>query len=284
MEIIDSIDFCQSKAVKMFRSVATVRKNDLRIHYHSMIEMSLIVKGNGYYQTKSGKYSISPGNLFFFRPNEFHYVTDIFDDGMELLNLHIAPYYLYTNFQNALQSDYIRILSALQPLISNCLNDFVPAPECDRLRAALLAVRAEFEEKRSDYVLQIQNYISSFLITVSRCNGNDNNVISNRKNYHRMAEAMAYIDANFCTELSLAEIATHVGYSRCYFSSVFKECIGMSPWDYISIKRIEQALTMLKTTDRSVLEIATACGFNNTVNFCKIFKKYTNLSPSAWRK
>jgi AraC-like DNA-binding protein len=60
--------------------------------------------------------------------------------------------------------------------------------------------------------------------------------------------------------------------------------MGMSLWDYICIKRIEEALTQIKTTDKNILDIALDCGFNNTVNFNKIFKKYTNLSPSAFRK
>ena len=60
--------------------------------------------------------------------------------------------------------------------------------------------------------------------------------------------------------------------------------MGMSVWDYICIKRIEEALTLIKTTDKNILDIALECGFNNTVNFNKIFKKYTNLLPSTFRK
>jgi AraC-like DNA-binding protein len=60
--------------------------------------------------------------------------------------------------------------------------------------------------------------------------------------------------------------------------------MGMSIWDYISIKRIEEALTLIKTTDKNMLEIALECGFNNTVNFNKLFKKYTNVTPNFFRK
>ena len=58
----------------------------------------------------------------------------------------------------------------------------------------------------------------------------------------------------------------------------------MSVWDYICIKRIEEALSLIKTTDKNILDIALECGFNNSANFNKILKKYTNLLPSAFRK
>lgn len=57
----------------------------------------------------------------------------------------------------------------------------------------------------------------------------------------------------------------------------------MTTWNYISIKRIEEALSLIKTTNLSILEIALSCGFNNTANFGKTFKKYTNLPPSSFR-
>lgn len=104
------------------------------------------------------------------------------------------------------------------------------------------------------------------------------------QNYQRIIASMAYIDENFKEDITLESLASQSGYSRCYFSSIFKQCLGMSVWDYICIKRVEQALSLIKTTDKSILQIATSCGFNNTVNFNKIFKKYTNLSPSSFRK
>ena len=58
----------------------------------------------------------------------------------------------------------------------------------------------------------------------------------------------------------------------------------MSIWDYICIKRIEEALTQIKTTDKNITDIALDCGFNTAVNFNKLFKKYTNVTPNFFRK
>ena len=284
MKIIDEIQFNGIDALRLFTSTAKPRKNNIRIHYHTLIEISLIVSGSGLYKTKDTVYPIQAGDVFFFRPNEAHCITDIDDTGMELLNLHIAPYYLYTNFQNALNANYIKILAASFPLKSNKINDTLPQEQMDEVKNLMLAVRREFERKNSDYVTFGNNYISAILILISRSYKDTRFSQKEKQNYQKLLSAIKYIDTHYKENITLDDLAQNVAYSRCYFSSIFKKCMGMSIWDYICIKRIEEALTLIKTTDKNILDIALDCGFNNTVNFNKIFKKYTNVSPSTFRK
>ena len=284
MKIINEIQFNNAEALRLFTSTAHPRKNNLRIHYHSLIEVSLILRGKGKYKTKDAVYSIKDGDVFFFRPNEAHCITDVEEDGMELLNLHIAPYYLYTNFQNSLNTNYIKILTSGFPLISNKINDTLPDDRLAEICSLILATKKEFEEKKSDYVPIVCNYISAIFILISRAYNNTRFSQKEKQNYQKLIQTMEYIDAHFKENITLDTLSQNVAYSRCYFSSMFKKCMEMSIWDYISIKRIETAITIIKTTDKSILEIALECGFSNTVNFNKIFKKYTNLSPGAFRK
>ena len=58
----------------------------------------------------------------------------------------------------------------------------------------------------------------------------------------------------------------------------------MTAWDYVNIKRIEKSLGLLKNTDDTVLSVAAECGYNNTANFNRIFKKITGLTPAEYRK
>ena len=102
--------------------------------------------------------------------------------------------------------------------------------------------------------------------------------------HENLLSAIKYIDSHYTENFSLETVARQASYSKCYFCSVFKKNMGMSAWDYICIKRIEEALALIKTTGKSILDIALECGFNNTVNFYKIFKKYTNVSPGSFRK
>ena len=284
MEILHEVKINDVDALRLFSSQAAARKNNLRIHYHSLIELSIVIRGSGIYKTKDAVYTIQKGDIFFFRPNEAHCITDIEEGGMELKNLHIAPYYLYSNFQNALNTNYITILSAGFHLKSNKVNDLLPPEQFALVRNLLLTVHEEMCSRESDYVTAVQNYLSALFIHLSRSCGKTHFSQTDKQNYQKLLAAMAYIDTHYKEDITLETLAKEVCYSKCYFSSVFKKCMGLSVWDYICIKRIEEALALIKTTNKSILDIALECGFHNTVNFKKIFKKYTNMAPSAFRR
>lgn len=284
MKIIHEIKINDTDAIRLFTSDAEPRKNNLRIHYHSLIELSVILSGRGKYKVKDTFYNINEGDLFFFRPNEAHCITDIDDGGMLLLNLHISPSYLYSNFQNVQSSNFIKILSASFPLATNRINDTLKEEHMDEVKRLFFSVKREFEERETDYLSLVNNYISAILIRISRAYGITNFSKKEMQSYKKLLFATQYIDEHYKEGITLDGLAEKVSYSRCYFSSMFKRCMGMSVWDYICIKRIEEALTLIKTTDKNILDIAMECGFNNSANFNKIFKKYTNVSPMAFRK
>jgi AraC-like DNA-binding protein len=284
MKIIHEVQFNNADALRLFTSSAEPRKNNLRIHYHTLIEISLILRGKGLYQTNHSVCSIEEGDVFLFRPNEAHCITDIEEGGMELLNLHIAPYYLYANFHNALNTNYVKILTANFPLKSNKINDTLSPEQFVEVKNLILSIRREMESKKSDYITFVCNYISAILILISRSYKNAKFSQKEKQSYQRLIQAIKYIDTHFKENITLDSIAQKVGYSRCYFSSIFKKCMGMSIWDYICIKRIEESLTQIKTTEKNIADIALDCGFNNAVNFNKLFKKYTNVTPNFFRK
>ncbi len=63
------------------------------------------------------------------------------------------------------------------------------------------------------------------------------------------------------------------------FKSVFKECPGR----WIVNKKIALARQFLKTSDKTVNEIAYDCGFEDPSHFIKVFKKRENITPLAYR-
>jgi len=284
MKMINTIQQNDMDVVRLFYSVAEARRKSIRIHYHAMIELSLILRGSGIYHTPKRDYAIAPGDIFFFRPNESHCITDIDPPDMLLLNLHIAPYYLYANPHQSLAPECMRVLSSNCPLESSKLNDLLTKDQAEIIKSFIRSILSEMEEAQMHCDICVNNYISMILIHLARALQPDSSHdVTDRNAYQRIGAAIEFIDLHFREDITLDMIAAEVGYSRCYFSTAFRKCMGMTPWNYISIKRIEEALTLIKTTDRSILDIALACGFNNTANFCKIFKKYTNLVPSSFR-
>ena len=99
---------------------------------------------------------------------------------------------------------------------------------------------------------------------------------------HNLKKAMQYIDDNLEKKMTLKEIANIACMSSTYFSSVFKSFNGISPWDYITIKRVENAIELIKTTNMTIIEIAEKCGFSSSSNFYKAFLRVTGKTPKNY--
>ena len=96
--------------------------------------------------------------------------------------------------------------------------------------------------------------------------------------------AIDYIQSHLTDKLSVEEIAANAGYSASYFSHLFAEETGLSPYQFVVKSRIEHAQQLLKTTRQTVQEIAFQCGFNSAANFCYTFRKLVGTSPHEYRR
>ena len=82
---------------------------------------------------------------------------------------------------------------------------------------------------------------------------------------------------------SIDSVAREVGISSRHFKRRFKKATGDLPVKYMQRVRIDAAKERLETTNDTVDDIAWTVGYKNVSSFCRLFKKYTDLSPSAYR-
>lgn len=82
--------------------------------------------------------------------------------------------------------------------------------------------------------------------------------------------------------LSMDELATAAGYSRRHIERMFKTILGQSPADFYRGLRVDRGRNLLSTTDLSLLEIATACGFGSVSHFSKSFRARFGTAPTQF--
>jgi AraC family transcriptional regulator len=104
-------------------------------------------------------------------------------------------------------------------------------------------------------------------------------------NYLRQIErGLDYIEANLDADLDPGVVADHAGISRWYFQRIFKSLTGETLKTYIRSRRFAVALELLDSTDRSVLDVALASGFETHESFTRAFKKAFAVTPTDYRK
>lgn len=162
----------------------------------------------------------------------------------------------------------------------------IEAGRAGTLTALLTEIKKELICRGPEYALAAESCLNLFLVTLIRdFNYADDTDTRSRKHLRNLPLVFSYIDGHLSDKLSLQELSDIAGLTPTYFSGVFKELVGLPLWDYISSRRIDRAIRLITAEDsrKNMLEIAAECGFNNTANFNKTFKKITGMTPREYK-
>lgn len=111
-----------------------------------------------------------------------------------------------------------------------------------------------------------------------------NKIYISKSSRNKIAESKDYIDANFNdTSLSVDFLAEKAVMSNVYFRSLFKAQYHLSPSQYIISVRLKNAKSLMKYSFLTLEECALQSGFSSLQYFCRVFKKYTGMTPSEYR-
>ena len=97
-------------------------------------------------------------------------------------------------------------------------------------------------------------------------------------------KVVAYLETDLSADLTLNNLASHLGVNASYLSTLFSKEMGTSLTDYVNHYRIEHAQTLLANTDVPIKDIALRCGIGDIHYFTRLFKKISGVTPKAWRE
>lgn len=275
-------DLSGKMLLKMWNAEIPSGKLLFQHHSHICFEITVVDYGCGVYTTNKKSYKMLPGDIFVFSSNEYHCITEVGNDGLKLTNLHFEPRYLWGNYSDSFSESNINICFGHSEKFENK----IPAKKARDIYNYVGIIKKELENKNSEYQLQIKSLLNLLLINLLRnFNYSDEDNSVNTMQFQNIQHILNFIDEHFTEKLSLDVLAEKAGMSPNYFSSFFKKISGITLWDYISNKRINMAVQLLRDgSGKNILEIATLCGFNNTTHFNKMFRRITGMTPTEYKK
>lgn len=149
-----------------------------------------------------------------------------------------------------------------------------------------LELKRELEFAQTDSYLYAESMATALATHLIRRYTTRNALI---KNYsgglpsHKLKTAIAYIHDHLEQTISLTEMADVVQMSPHYFASLFKQSLGVAPYQYVTQCRIERAKQLLTCSEFTIVEVCHQVGFQSQSHFTKVFRQHTTLTPKAYR-
>ncbi|MGN0659128.1 MAG: helix-turn-helix domain-containing protein [Emergencia sp.] len=98
-----------------------------------------------------------------------------------------------------------------------------------------------------------------------------------------VTRALQFINKNYREKISLKDIEVNLHVNSSYFSTLFKQEMGVTFTDYLNSLKIDHACHLLTETNLSIIDISLSTGFEDQSYFTKVFKKAKGMTPKAYR-
>jgi AraC family transcriptional regulator len=102
--------------------------------------------------------------------------------------------------------------------------------------------------------------------------------------YHRIQNSIEFIEQNLDENIDIVNVASKAYFSTFHFQRLFQAISGFSVQNYIRKRRMTEAAILLKTTDKTILEIALAFQYGSQEAFTRAFEGCLGITPYKYRK
>ncbi|MBE6546059.1 MAG: helix-turn-helix domain-containing protein [Ruminococcaceae bacterium] len=235
-------------------------------NWHENIELFVPIRGSGVVMGGELPISVTVGEIAVINTGCLH--TMLSEEGISFYCLIIDRSFCIANHfdTNAIRFDSWVRDEELYALIEQIADEY-------------------FSEEESLYRVQaIRALVLHLMVLLCRRYGHVGQTpLSDSRLLASIKYAIGYIRAESHRDLSLDEVAMHVGLSKFYFAREFRRITGYTFVAYVNQIRCEKAKTLLAEDQMTVGEVARACGFANQSYFSRTFLRLVGELPSAYR-
>ena len=244
-------------------------------HCHSAVEIILPVVGEVTYELPERTYRVQSDEVLIVPPNCMHNL--VMEEGSARYLMLFEPDGVFGMRDLQLVEDLLHspvyltgqpeLQHAVRELLLHCVNCYE--------RREFLWNSLCYSYLMQMYVRLGQNYVAQSPMVEPDSHQIDPEIVDS---------ARLYIDQNYKRSISLEDVSAFTGFSKYYFSRVFKRQTGVSFSEYLRQKRVRMAESLLIHSRLSIQDIASDSGFGSVASFNRAFREARSCTPSKYRE
>lgn len=254
------------------------------VHTHDFIEIEYIWKGSGYQIVNGESYYVERGDIILLNVGDKHTYKP--NGEMGVIDCLINPRFFSSGLSTddavdvltlSLFKEFRKDVDKLTPKISLSKQDMLD------VEIILYNMFHEFAEKSQGYVTALKGYCYVLMTKILRGMVPEGSSGMYTEIAGIIPKILEYIEENYNERLTLKQLAEESFYNPNYLSTLFKEYVGKTFSEYVTEKRMESAIELLRSTDQSIEQICYQVGYSSRKQFYRHFRAYTGVTPKQYR-
>ncbi len=271
----ETVDFPINSTIRVYDNV---QEDDYPLHWHTSLEIIMPIDNIYTVYCNEEVYVLKEGDILFISPGVLHRLTSP-DNGRR--------YIILADLSQLDSMNEFKSLTAILYPVVNVTSDNSPKIY-ERLQRLIHSIASEYESESLYHDTVIYSKLISIFTIIGRNYAlskvplPDNN-LKQIENSQIFLSICSYINEHFHENITLEQVADQAGFSKFYFSRIFKQYTDISFYQYLNRKRIMHAASLLMVPDITVAEVARQCGFGSISAFIRMFKIHKGCKPSEFK-
>lgn len=276
--IFETINYKQSTSIKLYDNY---EYEDYPAHWHTNLEIIMPTENIYTVEYYNQIITLREGDIVLICPGCIHTLYAPEKGRRIIFQADINP----LRFMKEIET----LVTIISPLIVITPEDFPSI--YDKVKSLLLEIKNEYLSSSTSFsevsiyskTLEIITLIGRSRAAAGMETPSPDAPRKQEEYIEKFIEICNYISAHCSDELNLEAVASMSGFSKFYFSRLFKQFTNVSFYKYVNQKRIEKAAEMLTEPNISITNVALSCGFESLSSFIRMFKIVKGCTPTEFR-
>lgn len=235
-------------------------------HFHEYYVIGFIERGCRYLTCKNKEYTIEPGDLLLFNPQDSHTCQQLDGKTLDYRCINVPPEIMKKAVMEITGTEYLPYF--ILPVIFH--SELVSL-----LRDLHLMMMQEEKSFRKEeiFLFLLEQLIEEYAEQEMPVPKSEQNT--------QLKAVCEFLEQNYMTNIRLEDLCNVTGLSKYYLLRSFTKEIGISPYGYLETIRIEKAKKLLAQGVLPI-EVAMQTGFTDQSHFSNFFKKFIGLTPKQY--